>query len=104
MITHGLGIFTPSFLFHANSPEKTSRCFRTSRTRLQRKRHVRDSSSIKCGKLSEYGHEGISYMTRLIWYRQHHLISWPVLNAEPYNRQKSFLAFYTAVSVVGIYN
>src|SRR3954468_14691920 len=68
------------------------------------KRSVRDSSLIKCGKLSEYGQRGISSMTRLIWHRQHHLISWPVLNAGPYNLRKSYPAFYTAAAVADIFS
>src|SRR3954471_8142814 len=68
------------------------------------KRSVRDSSSIKCGKPSENGQQGISSMTRLMWYRQHHLISWPVLNSGQYNLRKSYPAFYTAEAVAEIFS
>src|SRR4051812_15654690 len=101
--TRGSDIFMRSFLCHTNSPKKTFRCFRTSRAQHQLKRKGRDSTSIKCGKLSASG-PGIAFMTRLIWYRQHPLISWPVLNAGLYNLQKSFHAFYSAAPAAGIYS
>src|SRR3954466_13350348 len=104
MITHGLGIFMKSLLFRRDLPEKNSRYLKTFGRQQQRKRKVKDSSSIKCGKLSGNGQRGILYMTRLIWYRLHHLILWPVLNAGPYTLRKSFHAFYSAAPAAGIFS
>src|SRR3954467_15578134 len=97
MTTPGLGIFTLSSLSRINFPKRNSRYFRTFGRQRQRKRKVRDSSLIKYGKPSASGQPSISSITRLILDSQHlQLTLWPVLTAGPYNRRKSYPAFYTA--------